>query len=152
MRNVTLHHFTNSGCLLRVFPEKTDLVLVLECSVICCVIAFVMSCSLEIAFILLNVNCGCSSSSDVMLPSAGANLNCASQRSLVRFCRVFNTQSNLMLLQPASSEEQKKIHKAMSSGDLGKVDSLRKNSQDGRFVLPELFFSLCLFVNDSFVA
>ncbi|XP_029313509.1 unconventional myosin-IXAa isoform X2 [Cottoperca gobio] len=33
---------------------------------------------------------------------------------------------------PASSEEQKKIHKAMSSGDLGKVDSLRKNSQDGR--------------------
>ncbi|KAM9366319.1 unconventional myosin-IXAa [Symphorus nematophorus] len=33
---------------------------------------------------------------------------------------------------PASSEEQKKMHKAMSSGDLGKVDSLRKNSQDGR--------------------
>uniref|UniRef100_A0A3Q1BP98 Myosin IXA n=1 Tax=Amphiprion ocellaris TaxID=80972 RepID=A0A3Q1BP98_AMPOC len=33
---------------------------------------------------------------------------------------------------PGSSEEQKKIHKAMSSGDLGKVDSLRKNSQDGR--------------------
>ncbi|XP_034076890.1 unconventional myosin-IXAa isoform X4 [Gymnodraco acuticeps] len=33
---------------------------------------------------------------------------------------------------PASSEEQKKKHKAMSSGDLGKVDSLRKNSQDGR--------------------
>ncbi|XP_056253929.1 unconventional myosin-IXAa isoform X10 [Seriola aureovittata] len=33
---------------------------------------------------------------------------------------------------PASSEEQKKIHKAMSSGDLGKVDSMRKNSQDGR--------------------
>uniref|UniRef100_A0A3P8RWG6 Myosin IXA n=1 Tax=Amphiprion percula TaxID=161767 RepID=A0A3P8RWG6_AMPPE len=32
---------------------------------------------------------------------------------------------------PGSSEEQK-IHKAMSSGDLGKVDSLRKNSQDGR--------------------
>uniref|UniRef100_A0A665V472 Myosin IXA n=1 Tax=Echeneis naucrates TaxID=173247 RepID=A0A665V472_ECHNA len=31
-----------------------------------------------------------------------------------------------------SSEEQKKIHKAMSSGDLGKVDSMRKNSQDGR--------------------
>ncbi|XP_035992065.1 LOW QUALITY PROTEIN: unconventional myosin-IXAa [Fundulus heteroclitus] len=33
---------------------------------------------------------------------------------------------------PLSSEEQKKIHKAMSSGDLGKVESLRKNSQDGR--------------------
>ncbi|XP_042346929.1 unconventional myosin-IXAa isoform X2 [Plectropomus leopardus] len=33
---------------------------------------------------------------------------------------------------PASTEEQKKIHKAMSSGDLVKVDSLRKNSQDGR--------------------
>ncbi|XP_076588668.1 unconventional myosin-IXAa isoform X2 [Chaetodon auriga] len=33
---------------------------------------------------------------------------------------------------PAGSEEQKKMHKAMSSGDLGKVDSLRKNSQDGR--------------------
>uniref|UniRef100_A0A3Q2TDS2 Myosin IXA n=1 Tax=Fundulus heteroclitus TaxID=8078 RepID=A0A3Q2TDS2_FUNHE len=34
--------------------------------------------------------------------------------------------------EPLSSEEQKKIHKAMSSGDLGKVESLRKNSQDGR--------------------
>ncbi|XP_070827077.1 unconventional myosin-IXAa [Chaetodon trifascialis] len=33
---------------------------------------------------------------------------------------------------PAGSEEQKKMHKAMSSGDLGKVDSMRKNSQDGR--------------------
>ncbi|XP_032378524.1 unconventional myosin-IXAa isoform X3 [Etheostoma spectabile] len=33
---------------------------------------------------------------------------------------------------PASSEEQNKIHKAMSSGDLVKVDSMRKNSQDGR--------------------
>ncbi|KAM3877414.1 unconventional myosin-IXAa [Diretmus argenteus] len=33
---------------------------------------------------------------------------------------------------PVSSVEQKKIHKAMSSGDLGKVDTLRKNSQDGR--------------------
>uniref|UniRef100_A0A8D0D3I6 Myosin IXA n=1 Tax=Sander lucioperca TaxID=283035 RepID=A0A8D0D3I6_SANLU len=42
---------------------------------------------------------------------------------------------------PASSEEQKKIHKAMSSGDLVKVDSMRKNSQDGRFVL-----QLCLYV------
>lgn len=39
------------------------------------------------------------------------------------------------LFQPASSEQQKKLHKAMSSGDLGKVDSLRKNSQDGRFVM-----------------
>ncbi|XP_037835725.1 unconventional myosin-IXAa isoform X2 [Kryptolebias marmoratus] len=29
-------------------------------------------------------------------------------------------------------EEQKKLHKAMSSGDLVKVDSMRKNSQDGR--------------------
>uniref|UniRef100_A0A3Q1FF97 Myosin IXA n=1 Tax=Acanthochromis polyacanthus TaxID=80966 RepID=A0A3Q1FF97_9TELE len=38
------------------------------------------------------------------------------------------------MVTPGSSEEQKKIHKAMSSGDLGKVDSLRKNSQDGRFV------------------
>ncbi|XP_047218829.1 unconventional myosin-IXAa isoform X3 [Girardinichthys multiradiatus] len=33
---------------------------------------------------------------------------------------------------PLSSDEQKKIHKAMSSGDLVKVESLRKNSQDGR--------------------
>ncbi|XP_069382296.1 unconventional myosin-IXAa isoform X3 [Paralichthys olivaceus] len=33
---------------------------------------------------------------------------------------------------PASSEEQKKMHKTMSSGDLVKVDSMRKNSQDGR--------------------
>ncbi|XP_013857031.1 unconventional myosin-IXAa isoform X3 [Austrofundulus limnaeus] len=33
---------------------------------------------------------------------------------------------------PESSEVQKKLHKAMSSGDLGKVDSMRKNSQDGR--------------------
>ncbi|XP_068580333.1 unconventional myosin-IXAa isoform X6 [Cebidichthys violaceus] len=32
---------------------------------------------------------------------------------------------------PARSEEQKKIHKAMSSGDLIKEDSMRKNSQDG---------------------
>uniref|UniRef100_A0A3Q2ZGV8 Myosin IXA n=1 Tax=Kryptolebias marmoratus TaxID=37003 RepID=A0A3Q2ZGV8_KRYMA len=31
-----------------------------------------------------------------------------------------------------SPEEQKKLHKAMSSGDLVKVDSMRKNSQDGR--------------------
>lgn len=53
-----------------------------------------------------------------------------------------------MLFQPASSEEQKKIHKAMSSGDLVKVDSMRKNSQDGRFVLPEdFFFYLCLGLN-----
>lgn len=33
---------------------------------------------------------------------------------------------------PPRHEEKKKIHKAMSSGDLVKVDSLRKNSQDGR--------------------
>ncbi|KAM3625531.1 uncharacterized protein V6R79_013614 [Siganus canaliculatus] len=33
---------------------------------------------------------------------------------------------------PVVSEEQKKMQKAMSSGDLGKVESLRKNSQDGR--------------------
>ncbi|KAM4744447.1 unconventional myosin-IXAa isoform 8-T8 [Anableps anableps] len=33
---------------------------------------------------------------------------------------------------PLSSEEQKKLHKTMSSGDLGKVESLHKNSQDGR--------------------
>nr|XP_020461344.1 unconventional myosin-IXa isoform X2 [Monopterus albus] len=33
---------------------------------------------------------------------------------------------------PASSEEQKKMHKAMSSGDGGKADSLTKSSQDGR--------------------
>lgn len=35
----------------------------------------------------------------------------------------------------ASHKDQKKIHKTMSSGDLGKVDTLRKTpSQDGRFV------------------
>uniref|UniRef100_A0A3Q3QU98 Myosin IXA n=1 Tax=Monopterus albus TaxID=43700 RepID=A0A3Q3QU98_MONAL len=34
-------------------------------------------------------------------------------------------------MQPASSEEQKKMHKAMSSGDGGKADSLTKSSQDG---------------------
>uniref|UniRef100_A0A8C3AVI1 Myosin IXA n=1 Tax=Cyclopterus lumpus TaxID=8103 RepID=A0A8C3AVI1_CYCLU len=39
--------------------------------------------------------------------------------------------SNPVLFQPASSEEQKKLHKAMSSGDLVKEDSMRKNSQDG---------------------
>lgn len=50
---------------------------------------------------------------------------------------VFNLLSTLMLFQPASSEEQKKMLKAMSSGDLVKVDSLRKNSQDGRCV-PQL--------------
>ncbi|XP_054900866.1 unconventional myosin-IXAa isoform X5 [Poeciliopsis prolifica] len=33
---------------------------------------------------------------------------------------------------PLSSEEQKKLHKAMSSGDLVKVESMHKNSQDGR--------------------
>ncbi|XP_054627652.1 unconventional myosin-IXAa isoform X3 [Dunckerocampus dactyliophorus] len=33
---------------------------------------------------------------------------------------------------PSCSEEKKNLHKVMSSGDLGKVDSLRKNSQDGR--------------------
>ncbi|XP_029931982.1 unconventional myosin-IXAa isoform X2 [Myripristis murdjan] len=33
---------------------------------------------------------------------------------------------------PASPGEQTKMHKAMSSGDLGKVDTLRKNTQDGR--------------------
>ncbi|XP_058484724.1 unconventional myosin-IXAa isoform X1 [Solea solea] len=33
---------------------------------------------------------------------------------------------------PASSQEPKKVHKAMSSGDLVKVDSMNKNSQDGR--------------------
>lgn len=41
----------------------------------------------------------------------------------------------ITLFQPESSEVQKKLHKAMSSGDLGKVDSMRKNSQDGRFVV-----------------
>ncbi|XP_056253856.1 unconventional myosin-IXAa isoform X9 [Seriola aureovittata] len=41
---------------------------------------------------------------------------------------------------PASSEEQKKIHKAMSSGDLGKVDSMRKNSQDGSRVRGKMRF------------
>ncbi|XP_053720362.1 unconventional myosin-IXAa isoform X4 [Synchiropus splendidus] len=30
------------------------------------------------------------------------------------------------------AEEQKGLHKVLSSGDLGKVDSMRKNSQDGR--------------------
>ncbi|XP_019742218.1 unconventional myosin-IXAa isoform X4 [Hippocampus comes] len=33
---------------------------------------------------------------------------------------------------PAGSEEKKDLHKVMSSGDLGKGGSLRKNSQDGR--------------------
>ncbi|CAJ1049288.1 unconventional myosin-IXAa [Xyrichtys novacula] len=33
---------------------------------------------------------------------------------------------------PTSTEEQKKMQKAMSSGDLGKSDSMRKGSQDGR--------------------
>ncbi|XP_074477789.1 unconventional myosin-IXAa isoform X3 [Sebastes fasciatus] len=33
---------------------------------------------------------------------------------------------------PRGSEEQNKLQKAMSSGDLVKVDSMRKNSQDGR--------------------
>ncbi|XP_068598341.1 unconventional myosin-IXAa [Brachionichthys hirsutus] len=33
---------------------------------------------------------------------------------------------------PSGFEEQGKAHKDMSPGDLGKVDSLRKNSQDGR--------------------
>ncbi|CAN9506573.1 unnamed protein product [Ophioblennius macclurei] len=33
---------------------------------------------------------------------------------------------------PATSEDQKKLQKTMSSGDLGKSDSMRKNSQDGR--------------------
>ncbi|KAM7015591.1 LOW QUALITY PROTEIN: unconventional myosin-IXAa [Tautogolabrus adspersus] len=33
---------------------------------------------------------------------------------------------------PASTEEQKKLHKVLSSGDLVKSDSMRKNSQDGR--------------------
>ncbi|XP_037547575.1 unconventional myosin-IXAa isoform X2 [Nematolebias whitei] len=41
---------------------------------------------------------------------------------------------------PASSEEQKKLHKAMSSGDLGKVDSMRKNSQDGSRVRGKMRF------------
>lgn len=55
---------------------------------------------------------------------------------------VFNTLINLMLFQPAHSEEQKKMLKAISSGDLGKVDSLRKNSQDGRFVFQPSFASI----------
>nr|XP_054588240.1 unconventional myosin-IXAa isoform X3 [Nothobranchius furzeri] len=41
---------------------------------------------------------------------------------------------------PASSEAQKKLHKAMSSGDLGKVDSMRKNSQDGSRVRGKMRF------------
>nr|XP_046249649.1 unconventional myosin-IXAa isoform X4 [Scatophagus argus] len=40
---------------------------------------------------------------------------------------------------PASTEEQK-MHKAMSSGDLGKVDSMRKNSQDGSRVRGRMRF------------
>lgn len=39
-----------------------------------------------------------------------------------------------MLFQPVSSEDQKKNQKAASSVDLTKSESLRKNSQDGRFV------------------
>lgn len=46
------------------------------------------------------------------------------------------TLCHSLVFQPStSSEEQKKIHKAMSSGDLAKVDTIRKNAQsDGRFV------------------
>ena len=51
-----------------------------------------------------------------------------------QLCHIFNLPSDLMLFQPTISQEEKKIHKAMSSGDLGKVDTLRKSSQDGRFV------------------
>lgn len=39
-----------------------------------------------------------------------------------------------MPFQPVSSEDHKKNQKAASSVDLTKSDSLRKNSQDGRFV------------------
>lgn len=39
-----------------------------------------------------------------------------------------------------STEEQKKIHKVMSSGDLGKSDSMRKNSQDGSRVRGKMRF------------
>lgn len=39
-----------------------------------------------------------------------------------------------MPFQPVNSEDHKKNQKAASSVDLSKSDSLRKNSQDGRFV------------------
>lgn len=39
-----------------------------------------------------------------------------------------------MPFQPVNSEDRKKTQKAVSSVDLSKTDSLRKNSQDGRFV------------------
>lgn len=39
-----------------------------------------------------------------------------------------------MPFQPVTSEDHKKNQKAASSVDLSKSDSLRKNSQDGRFV------------------
>lgn len=38
------------------------------------------------------------------------------------------------------------MQNVMLSGDLGKMDSMRKNSQDGRFVLPKHVF-VCLDLN-----
>lgn len=58
-----------------------------------------------------------------------------SRDAFIHFALASNMTFNMVLFQPASSEEQKKMQKAMSSVDLGKSDSLRKNSQDGRFAL-----------------
>lgn len=46
---------------------------------------------------------------------------------------MLDSNFDVFVLQPAASEEQKKMQKASSSVELGKSDSLRKNSQDGRF-------------------
>lgn len=58
-----------------------------------------------------------------------------SRDAFIHLALASNMTFNMVLFQPASSEEQKKMQKAMSSVDLGKSDSLRKNSQDGRFAL-----------------
>lgn len=50
-----------------------------------------------------------------------------------------------MLFQPVSSEDHKKNQKAVSSVDLTKTDSLRKNSQDGRFVSVSLNIVMNIF-------
>lgn len=50
-----------------------------------------------------------------------------------------------MLFQPVGSEDHKKNQKAVSSVDLTKADSLRKNSQDGRFVSVSLNIIMNIF-------
>lgn len=69
----------------------------------------------------------------VLLPSTGSKEHNDS-RAWHKSCSCVLTWSNMMLFQPVSSEDHKKNQKAVSSVDLTKTDSLRKNSQDGRFV------------------